>query len=89
MVPTSGRALKNIHYTPPGPRNHIILIIGYDGVKNEFITNDSGTKNGAAYRYNEDLLFSAIGYYATSATDAGSLIDTTRKSGIIITKVES
>ena len=89
MVPTSGRDLKNVHYTPPGPRNHIILIIGYDAAKNEFITNDSGTKNGASYRYNEDLIFSAIGYYATSATDSGSLIDKTRKSGIIITKVKS
>lgn len=89
MVPTSGRALKNSYYTPPGPRNHIILIIGYDPDKSEFITNDSGTKNGALYRYNEDLLFSAIGYYATSATDAGSPIDTTRKSGIVISKVAS
>lgn len=89
MVPTSGRALKNTYYTPPGPRNHIILIIGYDPAKSEFITNDSGTKNGASYRYNEDLLFSAIGYYVTSATDAGSPIDTTRKSGIVISKVAS
>ena len=87
MVPTSGRDLQNIYYTPPGPRNHIILIIGYDPIRNEFITNDSGTKNGAAYRYNEDLLFDAIGYYATSATDSGSLVDTTRKSAIIVTKV--
>ena len=89
MVPTSGRALKNSYYTPPWPRNHIILIIWYDPISNEFITNDSGTKNGASYRYNEDLLFSAIGYYATSATDAGSPIDTTRKSGIVISKVKS
>ncbi len=87
MVPTSGRDLQNIYYTPPGPRNHIILIIGYDPISNEFITNDSGTKNGASYRYNEDLLFDAIGYYTTSATDSGSLVDTTRKSAIIITKV--
>lgn len=89
MVPTSGRALKNSYYTPPGPRNHIVLIIGYDSINSEFITNDSGTKNGASYRYDEDLIYDAIGYYATSATDSGSLIDTNRKSGIVISKTKS
>lgn len=69
IVPVAGRELKNRFFTTPGPVNHMLVIIGYDEEKKEFITNDPGTKNGGSYRYSEDLLYGAIWDYPTSAVD--------------------
>lgn len=63
LVPTFGRALGNPNYTSPGPITHQLVVIGYDGAKKEFITNDSGTKRGKDYRYGEKILFDAIWSY--------------------------
>lgn len=59
IIPAAGRQLKNPYYTPPGPLYHMLVIKGYtkDG---RFITNDPGTRYGADYIYDEDLLFNAI-----------------------------
>lgn len=65
IVPTNGRKLFNPFYTPPGPVTHMIVIIGYDILSGEFITNDSGTKRGQGFRYNENVLFGAIRDYPT------------------------
>jgi hypothetical protein len=65
IVPADGRKLKNPNYTLPGPMTHMLVIIGYDAVKKEFITNDSGTRNGKNYRYSENVLFEAIRDYPT------------------------
>jgi len=65
IVPTDGRKLGNPFYTSPGPVTHMLVIVGYDAVSGEFITNDSGTKMGKDYRYNEDVLFGAIRDYPT------------------------
>lgn len=70
IVPAAGRELKNRFFTSPGPVSHMLVIIGYDEEKKEFITNDPGTKNGGSYRYSEDLLYGAIWDYPTSATDS-------------------
>ncbi|OGZ33669.1 MAG: hypothetical protein A2Y98_01915 [Candidatus Portnoybacteria bacterium RBG_19FT_COMBO_36_7] len=51
IVPLDGRILKNPFYTPPGPDHHMLVVIGYDGKTNEFITNDVGTRHGEKYRY--------------------------------------
>jgi len=51
IVPLNGRILKNPYYTAPGPEHHMLVVIGYDGNKNEFITNDVGTRHGEKYRY--------------------------------------
>jgi len=69
IVPAFGRALKNPNFTKPGPVAHMLIIIGYDPIKKEFITNDPGTKNGAGFRYAEDLLFDAIWEYPSGKTD--------------------
>lgn len=63
IVPAFGRALKNPNYTGRGPIVHMLTIIGYDPKTKEFITHDPGTRKGAGYRYNEDILFSAIWSY--------------------------
>lgn len=65
IVPADGRKLGNPYFTAPGPETHMLLIIGYDPTRNEFITNDPGTKRGKDYKYNEDVLYNAIRDYPT------------------------
>ena len=65
VVPMDGIALNNPHFTPPGPERHMLVVIGYDYSKNEFITNDPGTKFGKNYRYKKSVLFDAVGDYPT------------------------
>lgn len=65
IVPTNGQALKNPFFKQPGPDRHMLVIRGYDFEKNEFITNDPGTRRGEGYRYKKDILFKAIRNYPT------------------------
>lgn len=58
IIPAAGRQLDNPYYTQPGPRYHMLVVRGYD--RNEFITNDPGTKRGEAYKYKYDVLINAI-----------------------------
>ena len=60
VVPAAGRALGNPYFTPPGPEYHVLVIKGYDDEKSEFIVNDPGTKRGADFRYNYQVLKNAI-----------------------------
>jgi len=81
IVPTNGQKLKNPYFTRPGPDRHMLVIIGYDNVKKQFITNDPGTKHGEGYRYNEKILFDAIRDYPTGAH---LKIKNEKKAGIIV-----
>ncbi len=65
ITPMNGRALGNPYFTPPGPDRHMLVIIGYDREKREFITNDPGTKRGENYHYNMEVLYNAIRDYPT------------------------
>lgn len=65
VVPVNGQKLKNPFYKPPGPIEHMIVIVGYDNDKKEFITNDPGTKRGEKYRYKEEILEGALQDYPT------------------------
>lgn len=60
IVPAAGRALGNPYFTSPGPEYHVLVIKGYDDEKSEFIVNDPGTKRGADFRYNYQILQNAI-----------------------------
>ena len=60
IVPAAGRILGNPNFIPPGPVYHILVIKGYDDEKSEFITNDPGTRRGADFRYNYQVLENAI-----------------------------
>lgn len=60
IVPAAGRLLKNPYFTPPGPVYHMLVVKGYDAARDEFITNDPGTKRGANLRYHANTLFNAI-----------------------------
>lgn len=63
LAPCNGQALKNPHFSSPGPERHLLVIIGYNPINDEFITNDPGTRYGASYRYDSELLFNAIRVY--------------------------
>lgn len=63
LAPTDGQALKNPHFTAPGPERHLLVITGYDAVTDEFITNDPGTRYGYNFRYPSARLFAAIRVY--------------------------
>lgn len=65
LMPTDGRVLKNPHYKAPGPEHHMLLIKGYDYTKGQFITNDPGTRFGADYRYDQEVIFAAVRAYPT------------------------
>jgi hypothetical protein len=58
IVPAAGRLLGNPNFTAPGPLYHNLVLTGYDG--NTMITNDPGTRKGAGYTYNIDVLYNAI-----------------------------
>lgn len=65
IAPTNGRLLQNPNFTAPGPEYHMLVIIGFDSVKKEFITNDPGTRQGTSYRYPYQRLYEAIADYDT------------------------
>lgn len=60
IVPLAGRLIDNPYYRSPGPVYHMLIIRGYDDKKQEFITNDVGTKRGEGFRYNYQILYNAI-----------------------------
>lgn len=66
IVPADGRRLGNPNYTQPGPPEHMLVVIGYDAEKVEFVTNDPGTHRGEGYRYPEHILYAAIADYPTA-----------------------
>ncbi|MBP9750702.1 MAG: C39 family peptidase [Candidatus Peribacteraceae bacterium] len=58
VAPFAGRELGNPYFSGEGPWYHMLIIIGYDS--DSFITNDVGTKRGARYAYDRDVLMSAL-----------------------------
>lgn len=58
IVPVAGQDIGNRYFRQPGPLYHMLVITGYD--KDSFITNDPGTKFGAAYTYDQQVLYDAI-----------------------------
>jgi hypothetical protein len=65
VMAIDGTKLGNPHYTPPGPERHQLVVIGYDDVKKQFVTNDPGTRYGKAYRYDYDVFMAAVRDYKT------------------------
>ena len=59
IAPAAGRELGNPYFTAPGPLYHMLVIKGYtkDG---RFITNDPGTRRGANYLYDQNIVLNAI-----------------------------
>ncbi|MDO8633501.1 MAG: C39 family peptidase [Candidatus Wildermuthbacteria bacterium] len=65
ITPMNGQKLLNPFYTPPGPTEHMVVVIGYDSVTHEIITHDPGTRHGEQYRYPEDTFENALRDYST------------------------
>lgn len=65
IVPSNGQKLGNPYFTAPGPERHMLVITGYDQKKQEYITNDPGTRRGAGFRYDYDTLIAAVRDYPT------------------------
>lgn len=63
IVAVNGQLLGNPYYTPPGPRDHMIVVHGFDPQTREFIVNDPGTKRGENFRYSESVLEAALQDY--------------------------
>lgn len=60
IVPLAARVINNPYYRQPGPVYHMLVIRGYDDEKQQFITNDVGTKRGESYRYDYQAFYNAI-----------------------------
>lgn len=73
IVPAAGRQLGNPYYTQPGPLYHMLVIKGYtrDG---KFITNDPGTRRGADFIYEPDVLWNAIHDWNNGDVDKGKKV---------------
>lgn len=65
VVPMNGQKLGNPYFSGAGPERHMLLIRGYDPKKDQFITNDPGTKRGEGYRYSTQTIMNAILAYPT------------------------
>lgn len=59
IVPAAGRRLGNPNFRQPGPLYHMLVIRGYDPARDEFITNDPGTRKGEKYRYKTSVFLAA------------------------------
>lgn len=60
IIPAYGKAIKNPHFRNGGPEYHMLVISGYDNEKNEFITQEPGTKYGLDFRYSFAIIMDAI-----------------------------
>lgn len=65
IAPVDGRALGNPYFTPPGPLEHMLVIVGYDDTKGVFITNDPGTRQGKSFTYSYGRMIGALREYPT------------------------
>lgn len=63
ILPAHGKYLYNPHFANGGPQYHTIVLSGYDDEKQEFITQEPGTKYGQNYRYSYDLIMKAMHDY--------------------------
>lgn len=59
ILPAAGKLLRNPYFSGDGPRYHMLVAKGYtkDG---RIIAHDPGTRRGADFLYDEDVLWDAI-----------------------------
>jgi hypothetical protein len=71
IIPAAGRQLFNPNFSGAGPKYHMLVVKGYtkDG---KIITNDPGTRRGADYVYDADVLWNAIHDWNGGDVDNGS-----------------
>lgn len=60
LAPMAGKVLMNPNFLNGGPDYHMVVIKGYDRLKNHIVTNDVGTRNGEDYVYTWDVIHAAL-----------------------------
>ena len=80
ILPLAGQMLGNPYYSGDGPPYHVFVVVGYDN--DEFITHDVGTKRGANYRYDQEVVFNAIHDW----TGSKETIEQGKKAMLVVTK---
>ncbi|HTL39405.1 MAG TPA: C39 family peptidase [Methylomirabilota bacterium] len=80
LISEYGRALNNPNYKSPGPIHHMLVVRGY--TKNNFVTNDSGTRNGLNYAYSFNTLYSAAADWDQQTQN----VDQSKKIAIIVSE---
>lgn len=58
VAPFAGEELENPFFKDPGPRYHMLVIVGYD--EKGFITNDVGTKRGKDFHYSYQNMMESL-----------------------------
>ncbi|MFA6909457.1 MAG: C39 family peptidase [Patescibacteria group bacterium] len=69
IVPAAGKQLGNPNFKNGGPLYHMFVVRGY--TKDEFITNDVGTRKGENYRYDIDVVMNAMHDWNGGDVDSG------------------
>lgn len=60
VAPFAGKLLDNPNFRNGGPPYHMLVIKGYDAEKNQIVTHDVGTRNGADYVYDWSTIEAAL-----------------------------
>jgi len=60
ILPAHGKYLYNPHFANGGPDYHTIVLSGYDDEKQEFITQEPGTRYGQDFRYKYTTIMNAM-----------------------------
>ena len=63
VTAVNAQELYNPYYTGAGPLRHMVLVVGYDALTDEFIVHDPGTSYGESYRYASSVLQDALRDY--------------------------
>ena len=84
LAPMNGQLLHNRYYSGAGPERHMLVFIGYDAKRDEFITNDPGTRHGEGWRYKSSVIAGALREYPTG--EHAPITEQTKTAMIIVSK---
>lgn len=65
VVGVNARKLENPWYSQPAPIQHMVVVVGYDPLADEFVVHDPGTRNGNSMRFDATVLERALLDYPT------------------------
>ena len=72
VAPFAGKELGNPNFTNGGPVYHMVVIKGYNASKEQVVTHDVGTRNGADYVYSWSVLEHALHDWDPDNIDEGA-----------------
>ena len=80
IIPAAGQLLGNPNFSGAGPPYHMLVITGFD--KDDFITNDPGTRKGEDYKYS----FATIDNVIHDWTGTKETITDGQRAMLVLTK---